>query len=111
MTKKQMSRTMALVLFVVLATTFLFGGLALAETNVFGLDGSQRYDIYVGLNDDNYWIVQDVVIVDFRVIKDITFVVIQGDTFNVKASEGLILLSSIRAIIPSRKMVITPVIR
>lgn len=93
------------VLTIIFIFTVMSASKALAANNVLGLDDNERFDIFIGTADNNFWVIKDVRVIDFRDIKNVLFLVIQSDTFNAKASEGLILLSSIQAIIPTNKFI------
>jgi hypothetical protein len=77
---------------------------AASKENILGLDDRTKYDIYLG-NENGFGIIKSVEIADVRELFNKTFLVIRTDTFDSRASEGLIALEAIQAILPAHRAV------
>ena len=76
----------------------------LAGENVLGLDDSNTYDIYMADYTGSFTVIKNVDIVGVKDLFGKKFLAIQTESFNPKASEGLIMLDYIRAILPAHKI-------
>jgi len=102
--KDKNKKKIPLIMFV-LSFILVFSVVEMHGDNILGLDGKAYYDIYVGGTGDSLSIIRNVRILDLKEIHDMTFLVIETDSFGIN-NEGLISFDYIRAILPSHKIYI-----
>jgi len=93
---------------VVILSVFLLlicaGTVVLADQNLFGLDTTNSYDIYMGSDEKSgLTVIRNVTILETREIQGEVFVLIQSDSFASRLNEGLVRFSAIQAILPSKR--------
>jgi len=78
---------------------------AQAKENVLGLDSSALFNVYVSNGTGGIARIENVDIAGFREIAGVVFLVVQEDGFNSKASEGLIRMDSVQAVLPALRAI------
>ena len=104
MVKKFCSACIIILFFICFFTFCVFSGEAVAANNVLGLYADTDYDIYLKGQSEDMAVIQNVKIVDFKEIRGMVFLVIQGEKFDIKESTGLVLFESINAVLPSNRL-------
>jgi hypothetical protein len=90
----------------VLAACFLAGGAgqACADGPALGLDRTTYYDVYLAGDGESLSVIRNIKVMDVATYYGLEFLVVQPSLLSTTDSRGLILLSSIRAILPSNKI-------
>lgn len=85
----------------ILAMIVLAACPAMAKENVFGLDSTNSFNIYIGNGAGGVSAIKNVDIEGLREVSGVVFIVFREQGFNSQATEGLVRLDAVQVVLPS----------